>query len=712
MALEKKALEKKALERNVADRLNTQALSEQDDNNWLAHGNTYYEQRYSGLDSINDQNVNTLGLSWSFDTEYSRGLEGTPIVVDGVMFVTGNWNMVYALDAVTGKLLWKYDPKVPREWAKMACCDVINRGVAVYEGKVITATLDARLIALDAKDGHLLWETQTADLKEYPYSITGAPRVYKDKVVIGNSGAEYGVRGFVSAFDVNTGKQVWRFYTVPGNPAEGFESPAMEMAAKTWTGEWWKFGGGGTAWDSIVYDPDLDQLYIGVGNGSPWNQKIRSPGGGDNLFLSSIVAVNPDSGEYLWHYQETPGETWDFTATQPIMLADMQWQGKTRKVIWHAPKNGFFFIIDRENGELLSAEPFAKVNWASHYDMETGRPVETEFARYTEKPELILPGSFGAHNWHPMSYSPKTGYVYIPAMETGFTYDDTAPFEHHKGHWNPGVAIGQAGVDSPIFLQLLVEKFLNGSLIAWDPVKQQAAWTLPHAKVGNSGVVSTAGNLVFQGTATGKFEAYSADKGEALWSFDAKTAVMGSPVTFSVNGEQYVTVMAGRGGAFGLLTGEEVFTAPPPSRVLTFKLGGDKALPENPALPPFKAPAPSPDTTEEDIANGRTLYHQFCSVCHGPDVISGRGIPDLRELPPVFYENFDGVVLEGMMSKAGMVGFSDVLDKAQADDIKAYILNEAAKKQALENTPKWWLNIQTWFYSLLTELIGLLAKLA
>ena len=693
---------------NVADRLTTEVLSRQEDRNWLAHGNTYHEQRYSTLEQINDQNVAELGLSWSFDTDFRRGLEATPIVVDGVMFVVGNWNVVYALNAVSGELLWKYDPQVPREWAKMACCDVVSRGVAVFEGKVFFATLDARMIALDAGTGQKLWETQAADTSEHPYTITGAPRVFKDKVVIGNSGGEYGVRGFVSAFDINSGEEVWRFYTVPGNPDNGFESPAMEMAAKTWTGEWWNYGGGGTVWDAIVYDPDLDQLYIGVGNGSPWNQLIRSPEGGDNLFLSSIVALNPDTGEYLWHYQETPGETWDFTATQHIMLADMEWQGEARKVIWHAPKNGFFFIIDRENGKLLSAEPFAEVNWASHYDLETGRPVETDFARYRDKPETIRPASFGAHNWHPMAHSPKTGYVYIPANDMAILYETVQNYRHNTGHWNTGINIAQPNVDSLILRQQLVEKLVKGSLVAWDPDTQQAAWTVPHPQVGNSGVVATAGNLVFQGTATGQFVAFSADKGEQLWSFDAKTAVMGSPVTFSVDGEQYVTVLAGRGGVFGLLTGVEVITSPPPSRVLTFKLGATQTLPENPPLPEYDVPPPLEGITPDELAQGRQLYHEFCSACHGPDVISGRGIPDLRQLPPVFYDNFDAIVLDGMMAKAGMVGFSDVLGKDEADMIKAYILHEAAKLKELNETPEWLLKIKTWFYSIVASLIALI----
>ncbi|MFT6552588.1 MAG: quinohemoprotein ethanol dehydrogenase, partial [Zhongshania marina] len=524
--------------------VNTQTIIANSPDNWLSYGKDYKEQRYSELDKINVGNVADLSLAWSFDTDFNRGLEATPIVIDGVLYLTGNWSVVYALDARSGKLLWKYDPQVPREWGKMACCDVVNRGVAAYEGKIIFGTLDARLIALDAASGEKIWEVATADITAYPYTITGAPRVAKGKVFIGNGGAEYGVRGYVSAYDVNTGEQLWRFYTVPANPADGFESEAMKAAAETWTGKWWEFGGGGTVWDSIVYDDELDQLYIGVGNGSPWNAKIRSPEGGDNLYLSSIVALNPDSGEYIWHYQETPAESWDYTATQHIMLADMDVKGEQRKVIWHAPKNGFFFVLDRENGKLLSAEPYADVNWASHYDLETGRPVETENARYLSDPQLVRPSSMGAHNWQAMAYSPQTGLVYIPVINSLFEYKAVDEYLHQWGQWNLGVYMQQQSVADPILAQLLTSKITQGSLLAWDPVTQQAAWQVPHKLTWNGGLLATAGGLVFQGSAEGQVLAFRADNGEKLWSFEANTGVMAPPVTYTVDGEQYVTILA------------------------------------------------------------------------------------------------------------------------------------------------------------------------
>jgi len=382
--------------------------------NWMTYGRTYSEQRFSPLKEINDHNTSRLGLTWCFDLDTNRGQEATPIVIDGVMYFSTAWSKVFALNAATGARLWSYDPKVPRQWGANACCDVVNRGVAVWQGKVYVGTLDGRLIALDAATGQLVWEQLTID-PHWRYTITGAPRIVKGKVLIGNGGAEFGVRGYVSAYDAQTGKLVWRFYTVPGDPSKPFEQPILARAAKTWTGEWWKIGGGGTVWDAIVYDPELDLLYIGVGNGGPWNEKYRSPKGGDNLFTCSVVALKPDTGEYVWHYQENAADDWDYDSAEQIILADIPIAGKSRKVLLHAPKNGFFYVIDRENGALISAKPFTFVNWASGIDMKSGRPIESATGRYPRvNAPPIVPGPLGAHNWQPMSYSPLTGLTYIP----------------------------------------------------------------------------------------------------------------------------------------------------------------------------------------------------------------------------------------------------------------------------------------------------------
>jgi len=412
--------------------------ADQEPENWLSHGRSYDEQRYSPLKAINVDNVDQLGLSWSYEFPTARGKEATPLVVDGILYVTGSWSVVFAFNAQSGELLWTFDPAVPRELAGNFCCDVVNRGVAFWEGKIYVGTLDGRLIALDAANGKQRWSTQTTP-KDKPYSITGAPRVVKGKVIIGNGGAEMSVRGFVSAYDANSGKLVWRFYTIPGNPAEDFEAPELEMAAKTWSGEWWKFGGGGTAWDSFAYDAKNDLFYIGVGNGSPWSHILRSEGKGDNLFLSSIVAVRPNTGEYVWHYQTTPKDSWDYTATQHMILADMEIDGKNRQVIMQAPKNGFFYVLDRVTGELISAEKYTTVTWASHVDLKTGRPVENPDMHYgAEQAKVIFPGPLGGHSWHPMSYSQRSGLVYIPAQNIPGIYRLDKAFGERKSYWQNG----------------------------------------------------------------------------------------------------------------------------------------------------------------------------------------------------------------------------------------------------------------------------------
>ncbi|MEM7018720.1 MAG: PQQ-dependent dehydrogenase, methanol/ethanol family [Pseudomonadota bacterium] len=649
--------------------------------NWLAHGRTYSEQRYSPLTQINDKNVKDLGLAWYFDVDSNRGMEASPIVVDGIIYTTAAWSLVYAHEAKTGKLLWKYDPQVPKEWGVNACCDVVNRGAAVWEGKVFVGTIDGRLVALDAVTGNVIWDKLTID-KKHPYTITGAPRVVKGKVIIGNGGAEYGVRGYVTAYDVNTGDQVWRFYTVPGDPAKGFESKTMEMAAKTWTGEWWTAGGGGTVWDSMAYDPELNLFYIGVGNGSPWNQKIRSPEGGDNLFLTAIVALNPDNGEYVWHYQTVPGETWDYTATQHIMLADLEINGSPRKVLLQAPKNGFFYVIDRTNGEFISAKPYVPVSWATHIDPETGRPVETPEARYEGNVAVTVePGPSGGHNWHPMAYNQNTGLVYIPAMELSSVYKDPDDFKYQPGFWNLGVDF-KAGTDLPEDPQELADllKTQRGHLAAWDPVEQEEVWRVQYELPANGGVLSTAGNLVFQGTSTGQIVAYSADKGETLWRTEAQTGVIAPAATYMTDGEQYITIVVGWGGAIALTGGPVVEPAGVRnvSRILTFKLGGKATLPPLEYMGDIPEPPPLPEqATPEVIAHGKVKYHEQCMVCHGFAGIAGGVLPDLRYMTSEKHQDFYAIVLGGMLKDKGMVSFAPVLSKEDVDAIYAYVIERA-----------------------------------
>lgn len=519
--------------------------------NWMSHGRDYGEQRYSPLKKITDENVDKLGLAWSYKLDIDRGVEATPIVVDGVMYTTGPFSIVYALDARTGKEIWKYDPKSDRSRAGEACCDAINRGVAVWKGKVYVGVLDGRLEAIDAKTGERVWSVDTRYDKERSYSITGAPRVVNGKVVIGNGGAEFGVRGYVTAYDAETGKQAWRFFTVPGDPDKPAEGKGMEIAKETWHGRAFvEQGGGGTAWDSFAYDPELNLLYIGVGNGSLWDPIWRSEGKGDNLFLSSIVAVNADTGEYVWHYQTTPGDAWDYTATQHMILADLQIDGKQRNVLMQAPKNGFFYVIDRATGELLSAENIVPINWAKGVDLKTGRPiVDDEAAAYwkgEKKAKLVQPGFWGAHDWHPMSYNPNTGLVYIPAhiMSAWYEHVPDAPARNKfKSMYQLGLKTGMMPED-PEGLGKYADTW-SGKLIAWDPVKQEQAWEVPYVTIFNGGTLTTAGNLVFEGSADGRVIAYAADNGDKLWEQPAASGVMAAPITYSVDGEQYVTFMAG-----------------------------------------------------------------------------------------------------------------------------------------------------------------------
>ena len=650
--------------------------------NWMSHGRTYDEQRFSPLDAINDGNAERLGLSWYFDVPTRRGMQGTPLMIDGVLYASGSWSRVYALDAVSGELLWQYDPKVPKEKLLELCCDAINRGVAAWEGKIFVGTLDGRLVALNAADGSVAWEVSTIP-EGSAYSITGAPRVIKGKVIIGNGGAEYGVRGYVTAYDAATGAMAWRFYTVPGDPSQPFENPILEMAAKTWTGEWWKLGGGGTAWDSMAYDADLDLLYIGVGNGSPWDAQIRSPEGGDNLFLSSIVALRPDTGEYVWHFQETPRESWDFTATQHMILADIEVGGRVRKVIMQAPKNGFFYILDRATGEFLSAEKYTLVTWATHVDPETGRPVEAPGVRYDGgQPTVNFPGFMGGHNWQPMSYSPRTGLVYIPAQQTLAVYAHDAEFKYRPGFYNSGLDWTKAIMpEDPVERAGIIDKF-TGFISAWDPVAQREAWRIPLGTLWNGGILSTAGNLLFQGNGTGRFVAYRADSGEPLWNFDAQTGIMAAPITYEVDGKQYVAVVAGWGG-LGVSIGEigaDTSAIVNRSRVLVFALDATGSLPEPKA---FSRGTPNPPPLIDDpalVQRGKEVYHSSCFVCHGADVISSSSqMPDLRYMGAKKHELFQQITLDGLLHAGGMGAYAEWVSEEDAKAIHAYVIQEAHK---------------------------------
>jgi PQQ-dependent dehydrogenase (methanol/ethanol family) len=649
---------------------------------WMTVGRTYSEQRFSPLKQINDTNAGQLGLAWSFDLDTARGQEATPLVIDGVMYFSTAWSMVKALDAKTGALKWAYDPKVPREYGVKVCCDVVNRGVAAWNGKIYVGTLDGRLIALNAENGQEVWSTQTTDPAK-PYAITGAPRVAKGKVFIGNGGAEFGVRGYISAYDAETGEMAWRFYTVPGRPGETdgtvSDKTITEIAAPTWNGEYWTIGGGGTVWDAIVYDQELDLLYFGVGNGSPWSQGYRGKLG-DNLFLASIVAVKPDTGEYAWHYQEVPGEEWDFTSVQPMILADLQINGELRKVLMHAPKNGFFYVIDRTDGQLISAEPFAPVTWATSIDKETGRPVENPEARYsvTGKPWRGTPGPQGAHNWNPMAFSPMTGFVYIPVSVLTSTYVLADTFGPRAMGFNTGTDRAANGAGGLAAVQAAMDAS-KGHLLAWDPVNQKEAWRVEHPGPGNGGILATAGNLVLQGTFGGDFVVYRADNGEKLWSMPAQSSVIAGPMAYELDGEQYFAVLVGTGGAQGLTQGAPSLKSGPVrniSRMLAFKLGGTATLTE-PAAVAREINPPPLTATAAVVADGSRLYAANCGVCHGAAAIAVGIVPDLRSSPYLSDDGYFDIVLNGSLKERGMVSFAPMINREQAAAIRSYVISQA-----------------------------------
>ncbi|HEY8120239.1 MAG TPA: PQQ-dependent dehydrogenase, methanol/ethanol family [Myxococcota bacterium] len=650
---------------------------------WLTYGGSYAEQRWSTLEKINAGNVAQLGLAFSYDTHTTRGLEATPIVVGGVLYTTGSWSIVYAVDAKTGKEIWRYDPKVPGETGPKACCDVVNRGVAAYKGKIIVGTLDGRVVALDAKTGIPIWEKVTVDQTK-PYTITMAPRVIKGNVIIGNGGAELGVRGYVSAYDAETGELVWRFYTVPGDPAQPQENPALDKALPTWTGDtFYKIGGGGTVWDAIAFDPELDLMYVGTGNGSPWARKIRSPGGGDNLYLSSILALRPDTGELVWHYQTTPADNWDYTAVQHIMLADLTLDGQPRKVLMQAPKNGFFYVLDRATGELLSAKNYVEVTWATHVDMKTGRPVETPLANYDAATQTIKPSPLGGHNWQPMSFNPKLGLVYIPANDIAWAFGLEKNFVYRPGGWNNG--------NDPTTGDAIPRKDVSGRLIAWDPVKQEKRWEQPYPQPWNGGTLATAGGLVFQGTAHGTFAAYDAagdgsGHGKVLWEVPAGTGVMAGPSTYEIDGEQYVAVMAGWGGAFGLVGGDASQAANEGAgsnkndgRLLVFKLGGTAQIPALEKLN-REVEAIAGELDPARVKAGNFAYHRWCAFCHGVGAQSGGVLPDLRTSQLFFSDALTPIVMQGQLLAKGMPNLSKWMTQQELDDVRVYI---TAKRNAL-----------------------------
>ena len=682
---------------------------------WLNHGRTYKEQRYSPLTDINKNNVNELDLAWSFKFDTARGMEATPILHDGVLYVSTGWSHVHAIDARSGGELWHYDAKVPKSQLAKTCCGPVNRGVAIWQKdnssplQIFFGSLDGRLIALDAKTGKENWSVQSTPT-DGNYSITGAPRIVKDMVIIGNGGGELGVRGYITAYDVSSGEMRWRFYTVPGDRNKPQESEALKKALPTWSGEeWYKLGGGGgTVWDSIVFDPELDILYIGTGNGSPWNRDLRSPGGGDNLYLSSIVAINPDNGKYIWHYQTTPADNWDYTATQQMILAEIEINNEIRSVIMQAPKNGFFYVLDRKTGELISAEKFGHVTWATHVDMETGKPVESEFADYQENGgSYIWPSPYGAHNWQPMSYSKKTGYIYIPVQTIPAYFSGQKEVSYKVNRWNTGVNLNESrSPASWVAAKASLDALVYGELVAWDPIKQERAWTVRHPKPSNGGTLSTAGDLVFQGTWDGAFAAYDALSGDQLWQYQSDSAILAGPITYELDGEQYVAVTQGSGGVVMLTIGEEIrknFVNQ--NRLLVFKRGDFnlERLTANNTMASLESVKFEHDLDIARVKNGEYLYHNNCASCHGLDAKSNYVVPDLRYMSEETHDNFATIVLGGSLTHKGMIGFYETLSLDDVGMIHDYLRDEqtsVAEKLEMTFSQK----VEYWFNYAISKL--------
>jgi quinohemoprotein ethanol dehydrogenase len=570
LAQQKRQIDDKAL-KNAA----------QSGDEWVTYGRDYAETHFSPLKQIDTSSVKRLGLAWSWETESPAGarIESTPLFSNGVLYASLGWNVMVAVDARTGKQKWRWDPEISRKHISEICCGPVNRGVALYKGKVYAGLLDGRLVALDQETGKVLWSVKTTTNDDTV--LTAAVRVVKGKVIVGTSGAEQAVRGYFSAYDAETGKLDWRFYTVPGDPSKPFEQPELAMAAKTWTGEWWKMGGGGTVWDAMAYDPDADLLYIGVGNGGPWDRNLRSPGGGDNLFLASVLAVKPDTGKLVWYFQETPGDDWDYTSTQPIVLADLTIDGRKRKVLLHAPKNGFFYVLDRISGEFISGGQYARrVTWATGLD-KNGHPIEAKGARYGINPVLITPGNGGAHNWEAMAFSPLTGLVYIPGTEGGARYARDPKFVYTPGTQNAGMSTMQrprdkdgkvVPPDPPADVAVVEPEGAGnqpknvggGFLVAWDPVRQKERWRVPAAGgyMRGGATLATAGNILFHDS-----KAYNAETGDILWRVELNGENV-APVTYMLDGKQYITYFA---------------RSYPNSRMFSFVLDGKETVPPIPA---------------------------------------------------------------------------------------------------------------------------------
>jgi len=663
-------------------------LGTSDPHQWPTYGGSYNEQRFSPLTAINDGNVAQLGLAWYSDYDSNQNQHGSPLYADGVIYVSASRNHLYAIDARTGQRLWSYAPvQVPHQ-----NLGNVNKGIAMFNGKIYMGTLDGRLVAINARTGKPVWETDTIPANVVgadnvnKYSLSMAPRVAKGKVFVGLSGGEYGARGFAAAYDAETGKEVWRFWTVPGDPAKGYEAApqqkdALAMAAKTWHGEYWKIsGGGGCVWDSVVYDPVTDLLYFGTGQPSPWNAAVRDQVRGDALFSDSIIAVNPDTGEYVWHYQETPADSWDYDAISPMMTADLDFNGVKKHVIVQPSKNGMLYVLEAKTGKLISGDAFTVVNWNTGIDMATGRPKVVEAARYEQEPWNVAPGPPGGHTWHPNAFSPITGLIYIPTWEN---YGVNTPQKVAEGATPPLISFSMG--PAPAGLKPNSNNQDVGWLQAWDPVARKVVWETPKAARATSGALATAGNLVFMGNSNGKqLSAYNAKNGAQLWTYEVQTAIYASPITYELDGVQYIAASVG-----GTAQGD--YFAPGYGRMLVFKVGGTAKLPPNAPYTPRQLNPPVLTASADVVARGGRLYADNCAVCHGANTVAtgGRAVgPDLGTSPYIQSQPiFDTVVLQGQRVDKGMANFSDKLAPADSAAVRDYIVSRAIERKNAPPAP-------------------------
>ncbi|MEM9750248.1 MAG: PQQ-dependent dehydrogenase, methanol/ethanol family [Pseudomonadota bacterium] len=677
------------------------AQADAEPHNWFTSGRDQEGTYYSPLDQINHETVERLGVAWEYDLGTERGIEATPIVIDGVMVFSGVWGRVYVLDAETGAELWTFDPEVTAydpQAARRACCDAVSRGLSVWGGKVYASALDGRLFALDLKTGETLWSVQTIPENEgMAYTVSGAPQIAGDVIVVGSSGADFPARGYVAGFDLETGELRWRSYLTPSDPSEGpQETEALTKALPTWSEETdWSFGGGGTVWDGMAFDAELGLLYVGVGNAAPYNRWRRSPGGGDNLYLASIVAMNPKDGSVVWAFQTTPGDHWDYTATSKFILADLPLNGSERKVIMQAPKNGFFYVLDRQTGEYLSAEPYVFANWTKGLDPESGRPIpNADVADYDAEPRLVFPGMQGGHNWHPMAHNLKTGLVYIPAIEAGMVFVNTAqrPVGTIDGmfqaaglfveDYDPEALRSLMG-ELPALSALTKTAGLKETpsshsvLRAWDPVTQKTVWEHKYPDTfWDGGVMTSGGGLVFRGDALGDLSVFAADTGALLKTIPLHSSIMAAPMSYAVGDTQYVSVISGYGGGGGLAfpPNSAAYLYGNDNRVITLKLDGAE-----PAARPLQEDPPAPDLPDtgaalETLAQGEILFTKHCMRCH----MGERGVmPNLtKSWALASAEGFNAIVREGALSLNGMARFDDVLGDAEAEAIRSYLISQ------------------------------------